>query len=165
MDSENMQRVSVYLPKELVAEADRLKDESGCPSRNVFFAKALRNYLADSALKDHASGALLTEKLARAVKELSEKNAKAISKGLFRYAVQMEMLMRMIANDRIIDPVDLELMRQEAVKNVRRTRGKISFEEIASGCEKEVTIERNRPCQECGGNDLHSQGCQGFQGG
>ena len=32
-----------------------------------------------------------------------------------------------------------------------RTRVKVTLEEIANGCEKEVSIERNRPCQECGG--------------
>ena len=32
-----------------------------------------------------------------------------------------------------------------------RTRVKLTLEEIATGCEKEVTIERNRPCPECGG--------------
>ena len=32
-----------------------------------------------------------------------------------------------------------------------RTRVKLTLEEIATGCEKEVTIERNRPCPDCGG--------------
>ena len=32
-----------------------------------------------------------------------------------------------------------------------RTRVKVSLEEIANGCEKEVTIERNRPCPDCNG--------------
>jgi len=32
-----------------------------------------------------------------------------------------------------------------------RTSVKLTLEEIATGCEKEVTIERNRPCSDCGG--------------
>lgn len=32
-----------------------------------------------------------------------------------------------------------------------RTRVRLSLEEIASGCTKEVSIERNRPCPECDG--------------
>ena len=32
-----------------------------------------------------------------------------------------------------------------------RTRVKVTLEEIANGCEKEVTIERNRPCPDCNG--------------
>ena len=32
-----------------------------------------------------------------------------------------------------------------------RTRVRLTLEEIATGCEKEVTIERNRPCPDCDG--------------
>ena len=32
-----------------------------------------------------------------------------------------------------------------------RTRVKLTLEEIATGCRKEVSIERDRPCPECGG--------------
>ena len=32
-----------------------------------------------------------------------------------------------------------------------RTRVKLTLEEISNGCEKEITIERNRPCPDCGG--------------
>ena len=32
-----------------------------------------------------------------------------------------------------------------------RTRVRLTLEEIANGCEKEVTIERNRPCPDCSG--------------
>lgn len=32
-----------------------------------------------------------------------------------------------------------------------RTRVKLTLEEISEGCKKDVTIERNRPCPECGG--------------
>ena len=32
-----------------------------------------------------------------------------------------------------------------------RTRVKLTLEEILNGCDKEVTIERNRPCPDCGG--------------
>ena len=72
-------------------------------------------------------------KLAQAVKDLSEDNAKAISKGLFRYAVQLEMLMRMIATLSEIDDDKVEKMRREAINNVRRTRGKVSLAEIITG--------------------------------
>lgn len=32
-----------------------------------------------------------------------------------------------------------------------RTRVKLSLEEMAKGCEKTVSLERNRPCRDCGG--------------
>ena len=64
---------------------------------------------------------------------MSEGNAKAISKGLFRYAVQLEMLMRVIAKTNHFTDDELEEMRREAINNVRRTRGKIKLDDIAKG--------------------------------
>ena len=40
--------------------------------------------------------------------------------------------------------------RQQRGRDIR-TRVKVTLEEIANGCEKEVTIERNRPCPDCNG--------------
>ena len=79
MDSEDKQRVSLYI----------------FHSRNEFFETAAKNLIADSVLK--SSGDIMSDKLAKAIENVSEENAKAISKGLFRYVVQLEMLMRVIA--------------------------------------------------------------------
>lgn len=95
MDSENKQRISLYLDRDTVKRADRMMKELGFKSRNELYTAAVERFLADELLQGNASA--LSEKLARAVAELSEDNAKAISKGLFRYAVQLEMVMRMIA--------------------------------------------------------------------
>ena len=45
--------------------------------------------------------------------------------------------------------------RQQRGRDIR-TRVKVTLEEIANGCEKEVTIERNRPCPDCGGRGAKS---------
>ena len=133
MDSPDMQRVSLYLPKKLVKQADRMKEKYGFSSRNEFFAKAIESFLAEEILQDEIAGRAITEKLAQAVQSLSEDNAKAISKGLFRYAVQLEMVMRMIAQCTDFDDYQIQNMRREAINNVRRTRGKVSLDEIIKG--------------------------------
>ena len=89
MDSENKQRVSLYLDKQTVKTVDVFIKKHGLHSRNEFFEKAAENLIADEAIK--SSGDVMSEKLAKAVENVSEDNAKAISKGLFRYAVQLEM--------------------------------------------------------------------------
>ena len=90
-----------------------------------------RFMIADEAIK--AGGDVMGQKLAKAVENVSEDNSKAISKGLFRYAVQLEMLMRVIAKTNHLTDDELEDMRREAVNNVRRTRGRIKLEDIAKG--------------------------------
>ena len=95
MDSEDKQRVSLYINKETVKTVDVFINKHGFHSRNEFFETAAKNLIADSVLK--SSGDIMSDKLAKAIENVSEENAKAISKGLFRYVVQLEMLMRVIA--------------------------------------------------------------------
>ena len=130
MDSENMQRISLYLDRGLVKRADSFAKEHGFSSRNELFARAVESLMADTDLQDND---ILGDKLAEAVLKLSEDNAKAISKGLFRYAVQLEMVMRVLAELSEYTPEQVEEMRREAINNVRRTRGKVSLEDILAG--------------------------------
>ena len=131
MDSENMKRVGLYLDKDLVNRADDMVKPFHFKSRNEFFAEAVEYYIADYLL--YSNEPAISDKLGKAIAKYSEDNAKAISKGLFRYAVQLEMMCRVLAIDRMIDKDVLEDMRHEAINNVRRTRGKVKFEEILDG--------------------------------
>ena len=131
MDSEDKQRVSLYIDKETVKTVDVFIKKHGYHSRNEFFETAAKNLIADSALNFGED--IMSDKLAKAIENVSEENAKAISKGLFRYAVQLEMMMRVIAKTNHFTDDELEDMRREAVNNVRRTRGKIKLEDIANG--------------------------------
>ena len=131
MDSENMKRVGLYLDKDLVNRADDMVKQFHFKSRNEFFAEAVEYYIADYLL--YSNEPAISDKLGKAIAKYSEDNAKAISKGLFRYAVQLEMMCRVLAIDRMIDKDVLEDMRHEAINNVRRTRGKVRFEEILDG--------------------------------
>ena len=131
MDSENMKRVGLYLDKDLVKRADDMVKQFHFKSRNEFFAAAVENYIADYLLSSNESA--VSDKLGKSIAKYSEDNARAISKGLFRYAVQLEMMCRVLAIDRMINKDVLEGMRHEAINNVRRTRGKVRFEEILDG--------------------------------
>lgn len=131
MDSENKQRISLYLDRDTVKKADKMMKENGYKSRNEFYTAAVESFIADELLKENAPA--LSDKLARVVADMSEDNARAVSKGLFRYAVQLEMVMRMIATLSDITEEEVEDMRREAINNVRRTRGKVNLTDIITG--------------------------------
>lgn len=123
--------MSLYLDRETVKTVDLFMKKHGYRSRNEFFETAAENLIADSMIK--TSDDLLSEKLGKAIANTAEENAKAISKGLFRYAVQLEMLMRVIARMNSFTDDELVDMRREAINNVRRTRGKVRLDEIIKG--------------------------------
>lgn len=131
MDSENKQRISLYLDKDLVKNADKFLKDYGFKSRNEFYSCAVENFIADELLKENKS--VISDKLAKAIAECSEDNARAISKGLFRYAVQLEMVMRLLAEQFDYHKDEIEDMRKEAINNVRRTRGKVNLIDIITG--------------------------------
>ena len=110
---------------------DSFIKKNGLHSRNEFFEKAAENLIADEAIK--MGGDVMSKKLAKAIDAVSENNAKAISKGLFRYAVQLDMMMRYIAQMHEFTDDEMDEMRWEAINNVRRTRGRIKLDDIAKG--------------------------------
>lgn len=131
MDSENKQRISLYIDKDLVKKSDQIIKEYGFKSRNEFYSCAIENFIANELLKENDS--VISDKLSKAIAKYSDDNAKAISKGLFRYAVQLEMVMRMIAEQFDYRKDEIEDMRREAINNVRRTRGKVNLIDIITG--------------------------------
>jgi hypothetical protein len=127
-DMKEKQRVSIYLDSELVRRADAMRESAGCSSRNEFVAAALENYIADLTVDKR--GDILCEKLAGAIEKAVDYEAVKISKGLFRYAVELDVIMQMLAACWDVDPKQLEKFRREAVNNVRRTRGKVRLDEL-----------------------------------
>ena len=68
--------------------------------------------------------------LAECIAEASDKGFTKISKGLFRYAVEVEMIIMILSNLTDIPEKILKEYRKEAVRNVRRTKGKLNLEEL-----------------------------------
>ncbi len=69
-------------------KADKMMKEHGYKSRNEFYTEAVESFIADELLQGNAS--VMSDKLASVVADMSEDNAKSISKGLFRYAILLE---------------------------------------------------------------------------
>lgn len=128
MDSEYKQRISLYLDKERVEKMDEAIKKYGYRSRNDFVSSAVDNLIADKLLGENDT--VISEKLSRVIAEMSEAQTLQIAKSMFRYAVEMELIMRMFSETLDFTPAELEEMRKEAVRNVRRTRGKVRLDDL-----------------------------------
>lgn len=128
MDSENKQRISLYLDKEQVERMDAAIRQYGYRSRNDFVFSAVDNLIADKLLGENDT--VISEKLSKSIAEMSEKQALQIAKSMFRYAVEMELIMRMFSEITDFTPSEIEEMRKEAIRNVRRTRGKVRLDDL-----------------------------------
>ena len=128
MESEDKQRISLYLDKETVLKMDEAIKKYDYRSRNDFVSFAVDNLIADKLLDENDT--VISEKLSKAIAEMSEAQTLQIAKSMFRYAVEMELIMRMFSETLDFTPAELEEMRKEAIRNVRRTRGKVRLDDL-----------------------------------
>ena len=128
MESEDKQRISLYLDKDTAEKMDDAIRKYGYRSRNDFVSSAVDNLIADKLLGENDT--VISEKLSRSIAEMSEKQTLQIAKSMFRYAVEMELIMRMFSETLDFTPSEIEDMRKEAIRNVRRTRGKVRLDDL-----------------------------------
>ena len=128
MDSEDKQRISLYLDKETVIKMDEAIKKYDYRSRNDFVSFAVDNLIADKLLDENDT--VISEKLSRSIAEMSEKQTLQIAKSMFRYAVEMELIMRIFSEITDFTPSKIEEMRKEAIRNIRRTRGKVRLDDL-----------------------------------
>ena len=128
MDSEDKQRTSLYLDKETVIKMDEAIKKYDYRSRNDFVSFAVDNLIADKLLDENDT--VISEKLSKAIAQMSEAQTLQIAKSMFRYAVEMELIMRMFSEITGFTPSEIEDMRKDAIRNVRRTRGKVRLDDL-----------------------------------
>lgn len=143
MESKDKTRVSLLLDRELVETADKIMKEHGYRSRNEFYSALLSEAIADEVTDKHKD--ILGEKFAEAMTEYVEEIKRAVSKGLYRYAVHQEIISRMMADHYGYSYTDVHDMMWEASKNVRRLRGKVPLEQILAGYYTKNQIETALP--------------------
>lgn len=141
MKSTEKIRVSLFLDRNTVETADRMMIERGYRSRNEFNSAMIKEMNADEIIEKQ--GDFLGEKFAKAMESYEEEIRKTLSKGLFRYAVHLEMIAKILADQYGYSEEDAEEIRREACRNVRRLRGKIPLENILAGYYKEHQIENS----------------------
>ncbi len=128
MDNENMQRLGLYMEKDLIKRVDEVVAQYGFKSRNAFFYNAAEHYIAELILKENESP--LGRSIAKAIHVHSRENSKSASYAMFRMLVELDILAQLISKRVNLSHAEYDSLREEAIKNIRSTKGSIDFEEI-----------------------------------
>ncbi len=115
-------------------------------SRSEFIATAIQKYASDLELGKQKN--IIAKELAGEIVKGSEAGVTKISKGLFRYAVEVEMIIMILSELANIHPDIMEEYRKEAIRNVRRTRGKINLDDLITRNNREFA-ERKLSAKGC----------------
>ena len=117
-------RTGIYVSGDVLAECDDYCTKQDI-SRSELIEQALKLFLATRAISTKSN--VLVPELAECIAQASDEG---ITKGLFRYAVEVEMLIAILVDTFELSKNELKDIRREAVNNVRRTRGKINFDDL-----------------------------------
>ncbi len=126
-----MKRVksTVYLNDEMNKKIDKHILSHDYKSKNDFYIRAIENQIATDMLGN--GGDILTGKLAKAIEKNTQTLSARISKGMFRYAVDLSMIMHMHAAILELEDDTISGLRGRCIQDVKQMNGKISLESIA----------------------------------
>jgi hypothetical protein len=123
-------KLSVYVKKQSIIEADALKSLTGSASRNDVIEKAIDfffGYTTSQISQDYLCS-VLGSKMEGLVGTLGTR----MSKSNFRSAVEMDMLTRMLATVVQLSKTDYDKLRIKSIHDVKATNGSIDILEAVN---------------------------------
>ena len=101
-------------------------ETANCKNRSEFISKALRFYMGYLATDDVSS--YVCESVSQNIRGMLSENTNRISKLMFKWSVELNMMMHIVAAHFKDDVSDLCALRGYSVDEVKRTYGNISFD-------------------------------------
>lgn len=120
-------RTGISMDDALLVECDKYCVDNDI-SRSDLIEQSVKLFLSTRAIADKTD--VLVPELAECIAKVTDDGIVKISKGLFRYAVEVEMLIAILRNTFEISSNEFKAVRREAINNVRRTRGRIDLEHL-----------------------------------
>ena len=132
-------KIGISLDDETLQLCDRYAAKHS-RSRSELIASAIQKYVSDLELGIQKN--IIAKELAGEIVKGSEAGVTKISKGLFRYAVEVEMIIMILSELANVPHEVMEEYRKEAIRNVRRTRGKINLDDLIARNNREFAEQK-----------------------
>ena len=123
--AEIKERIPVWLYPSTLAAIDENLGEGNCKSRSDFLDQAALFYAGYLSSKDAC--AYLPPALVSAIKGTIQDSEGRIARLLFKLAVELDMMMNILAAGIEVSESDLKQLRERCVREVRQTGGNITF--------------------------------------
>ncbi len=120
-------RFQLWVKPSTLELVGRYMEDDNCSSQSEFIEKAVLFYTGYLSAKENKTYLpnIVTSTLKGIVAESDNKQSRL----LFKLAVEMAMMMNLLAASQEVDKVSLERLRGECVKEVKRLNGSFSFED------------------------------------
>lgn len=123
---EKKQRIPVWLYPDTLRAIDTAMEQANCKSRSEFLEKAARMYAGYIS----ANNALtyLPPVLMSAVRGAVQDSENRIARLLFKQAVELDMVMNVVAGTMRVNPETVKQLRATCIENVKKTGGTVTFD-------------------------------------
>lgn len=119
-------KVTVWITPESCDMVSAFYSLDNCPTKSIFVERAIRYY--SGHVSSGKSTDYLPDEVSKSVKRAFTEFETHISKMLFRFSVELDMLMNVVAASINVDASELSKLRAQCVENVKHTRGQIIFD-------------------------------------
>ena len=129
MQEETKDRIPLWLYPSTIECMDALLEKDNCKSRSEFIEKAVRFYIGYISAEDGMRflPTAITSAMTGIVNTLENRMARLI----FKLAVEMSMMMNILASTADVDENTLRRLRGKCVADVKKSIGSVTFEDVA----------------------------------
>lgn len=124
---ENKKKFPLWAYPDTLEKVEGLYREDNCRSQSEFIEKAINFYVGYLTSEDKKG--YLPSVVTSTLKSIVAESDNRQNRMLFKLAVEIAILQNLIAAAQEIDPLSLERLRGECVKEVKRLNGGFSFED------------------------------------
>ena len=120
-------KFALWIKESTLDMVQNIYKEDNCSSRSEFIEKAIRFYAGYVSGKE--ATAYLPPALVAAMRGTVQDSENRIARLLFKLAVEVNMMMNVLAAGMEISDEDLKTLRARSVREVKQTNGRISFKD------------------------------------
>ncbi len=126
-EKEERKRFTLWTSGTTLDIVERYRREDNCTTQSEFIEKAIVFYVGYLSSKENKS--YLPSVVVSTLKGIVAESDNRQSKLLFKLAVEMAIMMNLMAASQEVDKLELERLRGECVKEVKRLNGSFSFDD------------------------------------
>lgn len=120
-------RFQLWIKPSSLELVDKLLEEDNCESRSEFIEKAVLFYAGFLTTKDNTQ--YLPNIVISTLRSIIAENDNRMNRMIFKLAVEIAIMENLMASDREISPIEMERLRGECAKEVKRLNGGFRFED------------------------------------
>ena len=123
----NKKTIGIYLEESVIKDIDNTISRTNCSSRNEFIRAAIRFYIAHLQRQDYSD--ILTPAYESVINARIFDTEERIARVIFKQAVELSMMMHVVAATNDISENKLDELRRQCVAETSKINGQYRFED------------------------------------